>query len=68
VIKSDSDSDCETNVAVGGGSGGAGGNGEETESNGADCVNMMRIWMSVVLVMLLYREKQPHNQEIATKM
>jgi hypothetical protein len=29
---------------------------------------MMRIWMSVVLVMLLYREKQPHNQEIATKM
>jgi len=31
-------------------------------------VNMMRIWMSVVLVILLYKERQPHKQVIATKM
>jgi hypothetical protein len=30
-------------------------------------VNMMRIWMSVVLV-ILYKEKQQHKQGIATKM
>ena len=60
--------------------GGDDGNGEETESNCADCehdyaildvsgtgVNMiMRFWMSVVLV-ILYKEKQPHKQGIATK-
>ena len=65
-----SDSDGETNVAVGGGSGCAGGddgNGEEAESNGADWNMMMQIWMSVVLVILLYKEKQPHKQGIATK-
>ena len=29
---------------------------------------MMQIWVSVVLVILLYKEKQPHKQGIATKM
>jgi hypothetical protein len=29
---------------------------------------MMQIWMSVVLVILLYKEKQLHKQGIATKM
>jgi hypothetical protein len=29
---------------------------------------MMRMWMSVVLVILLYKQKQLHKQGIATKM
>jgi hypothetical protein len=29
---------------------------------------MMRIWMSVILVILLYKGKHPHKQGIATKM
>jgi len=66
VIKSDNDS--ETN-AVGDGSGCAGGddgNGEQKVM--VLIVNMMmRIWMSVVLVILLYKEKQLHKQGIATK-
>jgi hypothetical protein len=68
VIKSDSDS--ETN-AVGGGSGCAGGddgNGEETEIMMLIVNMIMRIWMSVLLVILLLKEKQPHKQGIATKM
>ena len=69
VIKSDSDS--ETDVAVGGGSGCAGGddgNGEETEIMVLIVNMIMRIWMSVVLVILLHKVKQPHKQGIATKM
>jgi hypothetical protein len=67
VIKSDCDS--ETNIAVGGGSGCAGGDGNGEQKVMVLIVNMMmRIWMSVVLVILLYKEKQPHKQGIATKM
>jgi hypothetical protein len=67
VIKSDS----ETNVAIGGGSGCAGGDDSNVEKQKVMVliVNMMmRIWISLVLVILLYKGKQTHKQGIATKM
>ena len=69
LIKSESDS--ETNVAIGGGSvcaGGDEGNGEETESNGADCEHDDANLDVSGTVILLYKEKQPHKQGVATKM